>query len=147
MCRAIDERSTSIGMSKISNSTHGLFSCVGRKAKGDYIMKSKEILISQLEAIVSLHQKMSKSYFFTPPMVARNRRSYEEKNSLDTVFEYEGDVYRIEQVTKCSCKHVYYSVDYYKNYELIHADIRLVKKILKKLQASVTDETVTAERN
>lgn len=89
--------------------------------------------ISRLRVIIGLHDKMSKSYFFIPPSVAACRRSYEEANSLETEFEYSGDTIRVEQITECSCHHVYYKVKYYINGIPVSKNIRFIKKILKEL--------------
>lgn len=97
----------------------------------------KENLILKLEAIINLHDKMSKSYFFTSPRIAACRRSYEEANSLETEFEYNGDTIRVEQITECSCHHVYYKVKYYINGMPVSKDIRFIKKILKELTSSI----------
>jgi len=97
-------------------------------------MEDKTILLNKLKTIIALHEKMSKSYFFAPPRLAAGRRSYEEYNSLETVFEYKGDTIRVSQETKCSCHHVYYSVKYYINDEQEKKDIRFIKKIIKEVQ-------------
>lgn len=86
-----------------------------------------------LERIINLHNSMDGSYFFNPPSIAAGRRSFEDKHSLTSTFEYNGDTYTVEQKTRCSTRNVYYHVNYYKNGEKIHADIRLVKKIFKAL--------------
>lgn len=92
-------------------------------------METKQKLL----AVINLHQKMSRSYFYTPPYLAAARRSYEEYNSLDTEVVVNGHTYRIVQETSCSCRHVYYSVHYYEDGEEIKADIRFVKKLLKQI--------------
>lgn len=86
-----------------------------------------------LERIINLHNSMDGCYFFNPPTVAASRRSFEDNHSLTSTFEYNGDTYTVEQKTRCSTRNVYYHVNYYKNGEKIHADIRLVKKIIKAL--------------
>lgn len=94
-------------------------------------------IISKLRVVIGLHDKMSKSYFFTPPSVAACRRNYEKANSLETEFEYSGDTIRVEQITECSCHHVYYKVKYYINGMPVSKDIRFIKKILKELTSSM----------
>lgn len=100
-------------------------------------MEERRILMGELQAIIDLHEKMSKSYFFSPPSVAAKRRKYEEYNSLDTTFSYNGDTIQVEQTTSCSCRHVYYSVKYYINGICVKKDIRFIKKILKEVTNSL----------
>lgn len=92
-------------------------------------------LIEKLKIIICLHEKMRNSFFWTPPSNACGRRAYEERNSLETKFVFKGDTYEVIQKTECSCKNIYYSVKYKKNDEIIKADIRLIKKILKIISA------------
>lgn len=96
-------------------------------------MEDKKVLLAQLEAIIRLHEKMRGSYFYSPPRNASSRRNYEEYNSLETTFEYNGDTIRVSQDTRCSCRNVYYSVNYYINDEPVRKDIRFIKKILKEI--------------
>ena len=93
----------------------------------------KEKNIKKLEAVVDLHEKMRKSYFFSSPSVAALRRRYEENNSLETTLVHKNDKICIKQITKCSCRHVYYSMSIYVNDELVNKDIRFVKKIIREL--------------
>lgn len=106
----------------------------------------KKLLI-KLDAVIELHEKMSRSYFYSPPATASKRRYYEDANSLETVFEYKGDKILVLQDTQCSCKHVYYTVDYFINGEQVKKDIRFIKKIRKELQALVDKEQSSEERN
>ena len=93
-----------------------------------------EDLIKKLVDVLDLHNKMRKSYFFTPPLHASQRRKYEVSNSLYTVFRWKGDEYEINQETSCSCRYVYYHVSYKKNGCEIKADIRFVKRILAQIK-------------
>ena len=54
-------------------------------------MKSIE-LVSKLETVVELHEKMKGAYFYNSPQNATQRRLYEQRNSLVTEFEFENDV-------------------------------------------------------
>ena len=103
-------------------------------------MKEKQEIISKLEAVIELHEKMQGSYFYTPPRIASKRRFYEEANSLKTEFEYDGDSIVIEQVTNCSRRNVYYAVTYYINGKSMKKDIRFVKKICDKLKKAICEE-------
>ena len=110
-------------------------------------MKDKQEIISKLEAVIELHDKMKGCYFYTPPHTASKHRFYEEVNSLKTEFEYDGDSIVIEQVTSCSCRNVYYSVTYYINGKYVKKDIRFVKKINDKLKKLICKEQQNEERN
>ena len=88
-------------------------------------------LVSKINKIINLHETMKGAYFFSSPTFANERRRYEEKYSLVSEFEYQGNLYRVEQVTNCSCRNVYYTIRYYENGKQIYKDIRFLKKILK----------------
>lgn len=92
-----------------------------------------EELRRKLEAVIDLHEKMKGVYFWHAESSAGGRRSCEKKNSLTTDFEWNGDKYRIEQITECTCSHTEFHTNYYINGEWVRADIRLVKKILKQI--------------
>lgn len=98
-------------------------------------MEDKKELTKKLEDVLALHEKMRACYMFSSPRSAAKRRGYEYYNSLDTEFEYEGNHYRIEQETRCSCSHVYYYIYYYMNGRRIKKDIRFVKKLLQEIQS------------
>lgn len=77
---------------------------------------------------------MRKSFYFTPPLNASQRRKYEVNNSLYTTFRWKDDEYEINQETNCSCRNVYYYVKYKKNGCEIKTDIRFVKKIFDQIK-------------
>jgi len=100
--------------------------------EGDFMNDTINILIR----ILTLHEAMKSSYFFTPPQNASSRRWYEDNHSLTSTFQYKGDIYTVEQKTSCSCRNVYYSIKYYKNDAPLNVDIRFIKKILKELEST-----------
>jgi hypothetical protein len=85
----------------------------------------------KLEEIIALHDSMRNCYFWNGVGNSRSRRWYEEKHSLTTNFDFEGDSYKVEQITTCSCRNVYYKMYIYKNDERFNKDIRFIKKVLK----------------
>jgi len=104
--------------------------------KGDYNMEEKTYISNCINSVLDLHEKMKNHFFFVPPRTSNKRSVYEEKNSQEVEFDFEGKHIRIEQVCRCSGKYVYYYVNYYEDGEQISADIRYLKKILKKLDSN-----------
>lgn len=91
--------------------------------------------ISQLNAIIKLHEKMKGSYFYNSPMNASSRRSYEQHNSLETTITHNNQEVRVEQNTQCSCKNVYYKMSIYINGNITTKNISFVKKLLKECES------------
>lgn len=117
-------------MKKKSNKTYD-----SKTQNSEIALKENKELKEKLEDIIFLHEKMRGSYFGDSPGNARTRRWYENKHSQITKFDYQGDAYEVIQCTMCSCRHIYYSICYKKNDEIIKADIRLIKKFLKAISA------------
>jgi hypothetical protein len=69
-------------------------------------VKSTKNLIKQA---IELNDKMSGCYFWSPPSCANSRRSYEDYNSLEFNFKFNGKKYEIKLNTECSCKNIYFS--------------------------------------
>ena len=64
--------------------------------------------INAIRAIIEEDANMKNSYFFTPPMAASARRSYERKHSHDTVtWTDSGHEYTARFEVVCSCRNVY----------------------------------------
>lgn len=88
-----------------------------------------QITKTEVEGIISLHEKMRNSYFWSPPCVASSRRSYEKKNSLHVVGDYNGHEIDLECSTECSCKNIYYKGTFI--IDGVKKNIRGVKALLK----------------
>ena len=83
------------------------------RQKGQDTMK---ITIEAIATIINEAETMKNAYFFTPPMTARDRRSYEKKHSHDLVeWEEGGHTYTAQYTVVCSCKCVYASGKYTKD--------------------------------
>lgn len=73
----------------------------------------KNEIISSLTAIIEEANTMKASYFFTPPMSAGERRSYEKYHSHDEISWAEGGhEYTAAYNVTCSCKNVYARGEY-----------------------------------
>jgi hypothetical protein len=83
----------------------------------------------EVETIIQLHEKMSKSFFWKPPLTANKRRYFEDINSYQFNFSENGDSINLECRTKCSSKHIYYKGEFFINNEKV--TIKEVKKLLK----------------
>jgi tRNA1(Val) A37 N6-methylase TrmN6 len=84
---------------------------------------------NEIQNIINLHEKMSKSYFWNPPYSANKRRYFEDINSLKCNFISENGIsINLECRTKCSAKHIYYKGEFYINNEKV--TIREIKKLL-----------------
>ena len=96
--------------------------------------KETECTIRRLEDIISLHEGMKNHYFFPSPSTSKQRRKYDDDNSLTTEFVYNGDKYKVVQSTYCSANYVYYNVRYYRN-DILQPKmtIRNIKKIYNDL--------------
>lgn len=68
------------------------------------ITKRLRELKQNLANAIYLHEKMKNSYFWNPPGIASQRRSYENQHSFK--FEYPG--LKVDCDTECSCKNIYY---------------------------------------
>lgn len=95
------------------------------------VFKDEVELKGKLEEIIDLHDQMKGSYFFSPPRFAKSRRRYEEARSMCNSFEFQGVHYMVEQLTTCSCKHVYYNMTIFIDGLDSGKDIRLIKKMYK----------------
>ena len=84
--------------------------------------------IRTIDTIVDLHNDMKGSYFWTPPGSASRRRSYEADRCNDLTFRFDGNTYRIEQTTSCSCKHIRYQL--YVEVDGKRKDVRVLKRLL-----------------
>jgi hypothetical protein len=62
---------------------------------------------SELENFVAHWEKMGHAYFWTPPMSASGRRSYEEYQSRVLVAEIAGSIIQASISVSCSCKNIY----------------------------------------
>ena len=82
--------------------------------------------IAILSAYLSDHEKYKKSYFWSPPCTASQRRKMEFVR-YNTI-EFAGDIYELRQSISCSCKNVYYESNIEVNGE--KKDIRAIKKLL-----------------
>lgn len=92
-------------------------------------------LYEKLKQVLELHYKMRGCYLWAPPRIASDRKNYEEEHSNRIIFEYQdGNSYSIEQKTSCSSSHVYYRMSIYKNGELLKADIRYIKKMIRQIE-------------
>lgn len=91
-------------------------------------INTKKAVRDICEDVISLHENMKNSYFFTPPQSASSRRYYEKKYSREYAFIYDGVEYCFDLCTQCSCKNIYYSA--YITVDGIKKDIRAVKKLL-----------------
>ena len=74
------------------------------------IMRSKKT-ISYIRGIIDLHADMQGAYFWRPPSSAPQRRAYERERTHSLTFKVNGVLWEINQVTDCSCKNIYYSLD------------------------------------
>lgn len=72
--------------------------------------KIKKQLKEKITKILSLHDKMKKSYFYNSPSNASSRRSYEKYNSQTIEFKLGDVIYTVDQVTRCTCSNVYYNL-------------------------------------
>ena len=95
-----------------------------------------DVLSTRLNLVIQLHNKMNNSYFFQSPSTANLRRKYENENSMSTIFSFEGNDYNIVQLTKATCKHIYYSLTVFVNGEETAYTIRYVNKLLKQIQSN-----------
>ena len=68
---------------------------------------------NEIAEIISLHEKMKNSYYWTPPRNAAYRRWYEEKNSVKIKGLYMRCPVSLECSTSCSCKNIYYRGSFY----------------------------------
>lgn len=93
----------------------------------------KKSLYAKMNEILALHNKMKAAYFFQSPRLAADRRRYEERNSLETSFTYKGHIYKVSQITSCSCSNVYYQMSIYIDGIGPQKDIRLIKGIIREL--------------
>lgn len=70
-------------------------------------------IISSLTALIEEADNMKASYFFTPPMGAGARRSYEKYHSHDEIAWTDGGhEYTAKYTVTCSCKNVYARGEY-----------------------------------
>ena len=73
-------------------------------------------IISRLTAIIEEADSMKAAYFYTPPMGAGARRSYEKHHSHDEItWEEGGHEYTAAYTVTCSCKNVYARGEYTKD--------------------------------
>jgi hypothetical protein len=71
----------------------------------------KKLNKREIESFISLWDKMSKCYFFNPPVSARQRREYESKHSDEICGVYKETEIKASIETSCSCKNVYCTRD------------------------------------
>lgn len=89
-----------------------------------------------LTEIIDIARRMRESYHRFPPSSARERRRYEQRNTVELVrFEYAGHLYEAAFETVCSSKNVYarghYSIDGNK------CTLRQITKCLKDISAEL----------
>lgn len=80
-----------------------------------------------LDLFLSNHDKYKGSYFWRPPSTASQRRSQEFDHCI--IFEFDGDVYELDQSLEFTCKNVYWTSSVLVNGK--KKDIRIVKNLLK----------------
>lgn len=104
-----------------------------------FVEKASDSELKKLKAdciaITNLHDSMKNSYFFYSSNNAASRRSYETMNSRTTEFIFDEKRYIVKQVTKCSCKNVYYklSIDTDKETDS-NLNIGFINKIIKVIE-------------
>lgn len=96
----------------------------------------KKVLREDCKSVLSIHEDMQGSYFFKPPTYSNQVRSFELNNSQTKSFKLGGTSYRVEQVTTCSRKNVYYSLDIYttEGKSDLSLNISFIKKILEAIE-------------
>ena len=103
------------------------------KKQGEVVSKA---LIADIEMIVDEAERMKKAYFYTPPMNAAGRRSYEQYHSHGPVEWSEGGhTYSAEYSVSCSCHNVYAKGIYYRDGN--KTTLTTIKNSLKRLKEKV----------
>lgn len=88
-------------------------------------------IAQKVQSIITLHESMKNSYFWSAPSNAAARRQYEQNHSDSVEFEFNGHTYSFTVDTTCSSKNIYYrsnfSVDGQKR------TVAVAKKLLNQL--------------
>ena len=93
-----------------------------------------EEIIARISAIIEEAARMRNAYFFTSPMTAGERRSYERQHNHDMITWQDGkDTYTAAYTVKCSCKNVYAYGTYTKNGT--KTTLTAIKNSLKRLES------------
>ena len=88
--------------------------------------------IDVADKMLSNHSRMRNAFFYTPPLRADGRRSYEDRYSMDERFEYNGHAYEYHARCSCSCKNVYFN-DYFL-YDGKKTTSTRISNVLKKME-------------
>lgn len=89
---------------KIMSDTKGIIKNFGKKEKKLKVKELKQIK-DICEGVIALQEKMKNSFFWTPPMRADDRRSYERKYSQEYEFTF-----RVENMNLNSVQNVHVNI-------------------------------------
>lgn len=97
------------------------------------IKETIPMIISRIEEIINEAERMKGAYFYTSPMNASGRRSYEKFHSHSPVEWVEGGhKYSAKYTVECSCRNVYAKGYYYKDDK--KTTLTAIKNSLKRLK-------------
>lgn len=70
--------------------------------------QKRKALLQEVSNVIKWHNSFENVYFWKSPSFARLRRQYEEQNSTQIDFMYDGHLYTYWCKPECSCKYIRY---------------------------------------
>lgn len=70
--------------------------------------QKRKALLQEVSNVIKQHSSFDNVYFKDSPTLARLRRQYEEQNSTQIDFMYDGHLYTYWCEPECSCKYIRY---------------------------------------
>lgn len=100
-------------------------------------LKEQMTLYNDVYHLIKHHEKFSKSYFWSPPLV--DRAGWGKTNSVNTTIEYNNNVYTIIMDVSASSRNVYYTSTFTLNGE--KKNITILKKLREKILEDINKKT------